>query len=595
MKSDPCLAASAAFFLFSLLLTHPASAQVNNPAVSDTIPRFESIAPQPLPEDTGEVDRVKPPPSSEVTDDTELIKELKGLWFTSRKEEILAAGRKQPLGVTVSALPLLDVPEVRQKLGSRIGGPVSLKRLNELVKEIVAIYRDHDLPVVDVLIPEQDITTGLVQILVLEGRVEDVRSEGNRWFSDRRITGPVRLTRGGRILSRPLVEDIQLLNRNPFREVEVLFTPGEGPGMTDVVLKTQDRFPVRFYTGYEDTGNDITAEERLIFGFNWGNAFGLDHTFNYQYSISPDLLASRSHALSYEIPVFRDHRLTGYMSYSQASADVTGAGVPGLETDGTSFQSGFRYRHQLPGSQGNFRHALTTGLDQRRVDNDLFSGSLTLNAEQTEIFQAVAGYGMDWTDPTGGFLRFEMTGFFSPGGVGNFNSPQAFEKSRAFSDPSYTYVRFQAERRQPLFWGFEAQARINSQLADTNLLSTEQLGIGGYSSVRGYAESEIRGDEGWYINLELYTPPVKFDRIFDWTGHAAELRFLGFWDYGQVGNVKLLEDENPDGELSSAGGGLRLFIDRYFSARMDYGFQLLDSGFNKRFDSRIHLGLIFSY
>jgi len=580
--------------LFCLMAGLPAAfGQLDGPR-ADTIPRFDSIAPVPLPEETTDLDRVKPPLPAKVTDDTVLVEELKGLYFTPKQDEILVKGRQGPPGVTVAGLPLLEPAEVREKLAARLGGPVTLLRLNEIVKEIVALYRAHDLPVVDVIVPEQDITTGYVQILVLEGRVEDIKAEGNRWFSDRRILGPVRLQRGGQILSTPLVEDLNFLNRNPFRSVEVYFAPGEMPGKTDVILKTQDRFPVRFYTGYEDTGNDITAEERLMAGFNWGNAFGLDHSLSYQFTASPDFSTLRSHSATYEIPVFRDNRLSFFGSYSQAEADITGTGAP-LSTEGTSLQAGFRYQHQLPGSGRAFHHYATTGLDYRLVRNDLFTGALNLDADLTEIFQWIAGYSFDWTDPSGGTLRFDLTGTFSPGGVGSKNNRTAFQSSRALSDDTYTYAHVFLERRQPLPWDFEFQARIHGQVADTNLLSTEQLGLGGYNTIRGYTELEVRGDQGWFTNLELYTPPVKIDRILDWSGHRAELRFLGFWDYGMAANRALLPDENPDNELSSAGGGLRLFVDRYFSARMDYGFQLLDSGLNKRFDSRIHLGLVFAY
>lgn len=587
----------AGILLFLLLAATPPlplSAQVTSPG-ADTIPRFDSIAPQPLPEEPEAAARLPAPPQEEVTDDTELVDKLRGLWLTARQDGILVEGRKDPEGLSIENLPLLDTPEVRASLATRLGGPVTLKRLNELVREIIAIYRDNDLPVVDVLIPEQDVTTGIVQILVLEGRVEDLRAEGNRWFSDRLILRPLRLQRGGRILATPLVEDLNFLNRNPFREVDVYFSPGDTPGFTDVVIKTRDRFPVRFYAGYEDTGNDITAEERGFAGFNWGNAFGLGHTLNYQFTASPDTTALRSHAGSYDIPVLRDHRLSFFASYAQADAGVTGAGIPGLATEGTSIQAGFRYRHQLPGSGAGFRHNGILGLDFRRVDNDLFSGALTLNAELTEVLHPALGYALEWNDPLGGTVRADLTGFFSPGGAGIRNDKDSFEASRRFADPSYTYARGSLERRQPLPAGFEFAARLSGQVADTNLLSTEQFGIGGWNTVRGYTEFELRGDQGWFTNLELYTPPIPLARLFRWEGKQAEVRFLGFWDYGQVANVTLLPGENPDGELSSAGAGMRLFLDRHFSARMDYGFQLLDSGFNQRFDSRIHLGLVFSY
>ena len=49
-----------------------------------------------------------------------------------------------------------------------LGQPVTRGKLNELVKSIIVYYREHDRPVVDVAVPAQDITNGVLQIVVLE-------------------------------------------------------------------------------------------------------------------------------------------------------------------------------------------------------------------------------------------------------------------------------------------------------------------------------------------------------------------------------------------------------------------------------------------
>jgi hemolysin activation/secretion protein len=43
-------------------------------------------------------------------------------------------------------------------------------------------------------------------------------------------------------------------------------------------------------------------------------------------------------------------------------------------------------------------------------------------------------------------------------------------------------------------------------MAEQNLLASEQLGIGGPSTVRGYATSITRGDHGFLLSGELYSP-----------------------------------------------------------------------------------------
>ena len=49
--------------------------------------------------------------------------------------------------------------------------------------------------------------------------------------------------------------------------------------------------------------------------------------------------------------------------------------------------------------------------------------------------------------------------------------------------------------------------RADGQWAGQPLISTEQFGIGGVNSVRGYHEGEVFGDTGWHMSLEQKTPP----------------------------------------------------------------------------------------
>lgn len=63
-------------------------------------------------------------------------------------------------------------------LQSYIGKPVSLASLDEMVKEVIVAYREGDRPVVDVLLPEQDITSGVVQLVVIESELARIRVEG---------------------------------------------------------------------------------------------------------------------------------------------------------------------------------------------------------------------------------------------------------------------------------------------------------------------------------------------------------------------------------------------------------------------------------
>ena len=58
---------------------------------------------------------------------------------------------------------------------------------------------------------------------------------------------------------------------------------------TDLMLRTQDRFPLRVYAGYEDSGNQFTGDDRIITGFNYGDLFHLGQQLSYQFTSGEDV------------------------------------------------------------------------------------------------------------------------------------------------------------------------------------------------------------------------------------------------------------------------------------------------------------------
>jgi hemolysin activation/secretion protein len=196
-----------------------------------------------------------------------------------------------------------------------------------------------------------------------------------------------------------------------------------------------------------------------------------------------------------------------------------------------------------------------------------------------------------------GQTSISIQGYYSPGGVTEKNSDQAFDLARPLSKASYVYGRFSLERATQLPGGFTWIIRAIGQVADGNLLPSEQLGMGGYATVRGYEEREGNGDEGYFISNELRTPAVNLSHLFsNRIPFDDRLQLLGFWDYGEIQNVKLLSSEKPEYHFSSVGPGLRYTLSKHFSLRFDYGWQLHDSGLSPvRQHSRAHLGVVATY
>ena len=162
------------------------------------------------------------PPSG---DEAVLAPVLKGLLFLSDRNAVRREGVKRE-DIESVALPFVTGVGF-EHIGARyLGQPITLRQLNQLTHDLVVFYREHDHPIVDVLVPEQDISSGVVQVLVLDGKLGRVRAEGNLHFPSELLTNRVRTQPGEAIQGSALFADLKELNQNPFRRVDLVFVRG---------------------------------------------------------------------------------------------------------------------------------------------------------------------------------------------------------------------------------------------------------------------------------------------------------------------------------------------------------------------------------
>lgn len=555
---------------------------------------YERVAPK-TPVTTKKPATVPAAPSTDISGDQMVVKKLTGVVFVSSKAAVQKTA-VSATGVQTKGIALIDNPAFIARIEPYLGKAMTKRDLGQMVREVVLYCREQDHPVVNVVVPAQDVTGGAIQVVLMEGTVGEVRAQGNKWFDSKLLEGTVKLRPGDHVESESLLRDINRLNSNPFRTVDVAFTPGKKEGEVDLELKTQDRFPVRFFTGYEDTGNDGTGDERLLTGFNWGNAFGLDHQMNYQFMGDGKFNKVTVHSGSYLIPMPWGDRLTFFGFYQSAKPDTDL--TPAIDVRSQSWQSSVRYNHTLPGF-GAYVHEAVVGFDFKQTVNNLRVGNGLLGFNQSsDVAQWTLGYNSGYRDDWGR-TGFGGNLFYSPGDIGRYNNDTRFREQRAFSGADYYYAKLTLERVTELPWEFTWVGRGTLQVSPNgNLLPSEQLAFGGYQSIRGYDERLVGGDEGVILTHELWTPAVSFGSWCGIQNARDRFQFLGFVDYGVAENKTLLIGEDPSVVMLGAGPGLRYSISPYMSVRADYGFQLKDvieSGFPSRHNSRWHVGLVVSY
>jgi len=539
----------------------------------------ERLTPKTPPKSKGETKLPETPAAPATEEDVPVADKLNGLIVVKTKEEIRRDGVDNVTGLDIHDIPLLAGPSFAELLRPYFGQPVSIRSLREMQRKIIIYCRENDRPLVDVIVPNQEVKSGVVQLVLIEGRIGNisVRNEDPKWFKDAIITKSLRATSGDVVRANSLLSDVNWLNRNPFREVSLAFKQGEKPGLSDLQLQVEDRFPLRGFVGYEDTGSEVTGEDRLIAGFNWGNAFGLDHQLNYQFTTDPTFDLLMAHSGSYIAPLPWRHTMTLFASYVDITADEE---VAGVEQTGLNYQFSARYAIPLPLLR-TYQHEVSIGFDYKHNENELLFGNVSLDDTETDVGQFALGYSGLQTDSYGR-TSIGLQGYFSPGDMYGNNKDTNFNAAHLGAEADYIYGRLTLERVTRLPWDFSLVLRGTGQAASGNLIASEQLGVGGFNSVRGYEEREVNGDRGVYGNLELRTRSFSLMQMFSkskWVNNLKlvdQLQFLAFMDYGLAENIDQLEGEST-AHLWSVGGGLRYSVNRYFSLRFDYGVRLHES------------------
>lgn len=496
-------------------------------------------------------------------------------------------------GIDLSRLPLLDDPGVQSRLATLLGAPLSAATMQEVRQIILERYRAQGRPFVDVGFPPQDITDGVLQVVVTEFRIGAVRVEGTAWFSDAVIRTGAGLQPGAPVDKTALEGRLEQLNAGPFLQVTPAFRPGTAPGTTDVVLHAQDHMPVRVSVGYDNTGSPVTGWDRWQLGVTWGNAFWSGQTLGYQFTSSTDFWHHRpvidgkevepavaGHSVNWQVPLPWGHALLLSGSYMRQVPQLG----PDLGSIGVTVQAGLQYVLPLGAVRlGSLTgsHELALGYDFKRSNNQLSFGGSSVSQGFTAVSQFSLRYGLSMPDGWGQTM-LQNTLVLSPGNMMPDNTDAAFQPNDAGTQSGtlgararYIYNRASLTRLVPLPANFGALLRVTGQLADATLLPSEQLSIAGVESVRGYQDSSITGSAGVVFSTELRGPAFSPGHLLFGreTGDIAQLHV--FWDYGQGWNRDPTSSVPANLHTASLGVGGHYDIGRTFSLRVEQGWQLI--------------------
>ncbi|OOZ38603.1 hypothetical protein BOW53_15000 [Solemya pervernicosa gill symbiont] len=153
-------------------------------------------------------------------------------------------------------------PFMGRCLGSQGIGVVMRRVQNEIVAQGFITTR--------VVAQPQDLNDGKLELLLIPGRVDEVRNGENApWRATYWNTMP--LSPGDLLNLRDIEQGLENLQRVPTVEPDIDIQPSELPGESDLLIDWKQRFPLRASLFADDSGSESSGKYQL------GGTLSLDH------------------------------------------------------------------------------------------------------------------------------------------------------------------------------------------------------------------------------------------------------------------------------------------------------------------------------
>ncbi|SMF75156.1 ShlB/FhaC/HecB family hemolysin secretion/activation protein [Allosphingosinicella indica] len=473
----------------------------------------------------------------------------------------IVAGAIRVEGATILQ-PAAFAPVIERYAGREL----SSSDLAALASDVANVARRAGYGLATAWIPAQRLGNGVLRVVIDEGRIDAVEASGKaasvaeRYLAALVGTGPV----STRALER------RLLVAGDIAGVTVGNARLERQDGRNILKVATDRDRVRGRASLDNWGTAEVGPVRAQANVDLSGVGSDDDRLSLGAAITP--FEPREFGLvsaEYTMPLGTngtDVKLGGYYAYTHP-----GGVLSGRDFDGHSAEAGAEFSHPLLRTRETSVWAYS-GFTLRESVQSI--DGAPLRSDQIAILQASI-YALDIF--TNGYVRgrvaisqgLDIFGATEPGDplASRDDASGRFGKIDVWGE----YVRRVAPR-------VTMQLQAQAQLATRPLLSSEEMGLGGRSFLRGYDYRELSGDKGIAGSAE-----VRYD-LGEMPKPLSKAQLYLYGDVGSVGNYR---GGGGGGTLASAGGGVRVWLGKAVEAGLELGIPLKDGAFGADRDPRL--------
>ncbi|NVK20795.1 MAG: ShlB/FhaC/HecB family hemolysin secretion/activation protein [Methylocystaceae bacterium] len=454
--------------------------------------------------------------------------------------------------IILNGVTLLSEDEQADLLAPYLGNCITLGDVDELLRAITNLYTEKGYVTARGGVPAQDISDGSLELNIIEGHVEGYELQGDKWMKNMRLRTAFPFTIDRPLNLRDIEQGLDQMNRLASNNASMKLEPGSSQGGTMVKIENQSSLPWHLTTGYDNSGNISTGIQQWTGTVGLDDTLGLNDYLSFSWSKDTktgDPQQSRSLSGYWSVP-FGYWTLSGSHSFYSYASKINA-------TTATYVSSGYSrtqkveldwVAHRDQDSKTNLgafirQHTAASFIDKMKLDSSSYRlTSFGLSGRyQDKLWGGIASAGLTYEKGIKALNADQDNGITDP------STPRA-QFHKAELDLSY-YKPFEIAGQN-----FTYNATGFAQWSPMTLYSTDQISIGGKSSVRGFKENTLGGDQGAYLQntLSYALPQTGWEPVDKVFGTFSP--FVGY-DIGALENDA--KDDTEKGVLSGYAFGLK--------------------------------------
>lgn len=427
---------------------------------------------------------------------------------------------------------VISSDELLQVTAPYTGRTMTLFEIYEVADVLTQYYRDRGYSVASVVVPAQKVSSGTVKLEVVEGRIGALTVGGNKayrgWFLEHFISGAAV---GDVIAEKALERDLLLMNDLPGLTARAVVEPGAEFGESNLTIRTKEkRFDLT--TRLNNYGRTSIGEWKIESDIAVNAPLGLGDRLEFNVVHAEGGMLDYFN-LRYGAPInYKGTRASMYFSRNdyKVDSDELEAGLQSLDISGDGDNFGFGLFHPFIRSR---KQNLFVGIAYDRVITRQLIGGLRLKDKQDlTLMNVTALYDRVHRDNS----YSTASAVFSTNFNANDRDPVTL---RPENNAETAKLRLDLTHFRNITQAWAVFGKLTMVGSVDPLVDTARFRIGGIDSVRGYASSELAGDGGYGLTIEIQRQLLFADK---WPTRA----FI----FGDTGTVTR-KDSNTIGLASS--------------------------------------------